>query len=124
MTKRKEVSVRNHQGIYKELRIDTESAEPKWVETGRYRAIRRVRGPNGRSRKEQQMFDHLEMARAFRYGGANAGQALQPVTPSKPRITFEELIKEWQPFRIPSLMPAYNSVRFPVKPDFLGEWSR
>jgi integrase len=98
MTKRKEIPVKHYPGIYKLLKLDTNSDDPKWVETGRYRAIRRIKGPNGYSRKEQQMFDNWETAKAFRYGGADAGQEIKPVTESKPRMTFEELVKEWQPF--------------------------
>ena len=99
LIKRIEKPVRNNPGIYKEYKLDEETGEPK--ETGRYRAIRRVKDGNGRSKKEQLMCGSLEEAKAFRRHLLEEAPTPSPETemfPMKKGLTFLELVKEWQPF--------------------------
>jgi integrase/recombinase XerD len=97
MIKRREEPVRNNPGIYKEFRFD-ESAQ-KWIETGRFRAIRRV-GPRGRSVKEQAVFDNICDAKSFRTGlidktpsGKNVHKGV-----TDQGIRFSDLVEEWKGF--------------------------
>lgn len=100
MTKRKEVSVRNHPGIYKRLELDEKTG--KWEETGKYRAIRRtVIGTE--VRRECAVLDGIEDAKAFRLGeiekaarGNNCPRNTQ--THRDQRLTFGNLIEQWKPF--------------------------
>jgi len=65
MKKRKEVSLRNHPGIYKEFRFNPKNR--KWIPTENFRAMRRVK-KDGRSHKEQAFFMNLEDTKQFRAG--------------------------------------------------------
>jgi len=102
MKKRKEIPVKNNPGIYKLIECDSEDGI--WMETGKYRALRRTY-INGESKKEQAVFHSLQDARAFRSGALEK----QPVGPSVHRVdvraleentelTFEGLVEEWKSF--------------------------
>lgn len=101
MTKRKERPVRNNPGIAKQYKLIGDGPDQKWVETGRYRAIRRVLDDTGHSRKEQKICWSLEEAKAFRRGGTQEVPEVidETVTaePEKP-YTFQDLVNEWMPF--------------------------
>ncbi len=99
-TMRMEKPVKNRSGIYKRFRYD--SKINKWVDTGKFRSIRRII-ENGFSRKEQAVFNSFEEAWAFRSKEAN--KTADPkslhrnnLNDSKSHFTFEALIQEWKPF--------------------------
>ena len=97
MKKRKEVTVRNNPGIYKELMF----VENKWKETGRFRAIRRV-ALDGKSKKEQGVFHNIEDAKSFRSGLIEKSSTGKDVHKNEVKtsneITFDALVKEWKSF--------------------------
>jgi integrase len=102
MKKRKEIPVRNNPGIYKEVQCQNDGGT--WVETGRYRAMRRVY-INGESKKQQAMFRSLEDARAFRSGTLEKQTASRHVhrvdvnaAEESEALTFEGLVEEWKSF--------------------------
>lgn len=98
--KRKEIPVRNNPGIYKEVRYDEKTQ--KWVDRGRFRAIRRV-SFDGRSKKEQAMFTTIDDAKAFRAGKLHkelGGPNVHKIDPtqSEEGLTFGALVEEWKSF--------------------------
>jgi integrase len=99
MIERKEVPVRNNPGIYKRLELDPVSG--KWTDTGKFRSLRRIIS-NGRSKKEQSVFDNIEDARAFRLGlvmKAGGGDNVHRLSVSpEERYTFGDLLNEWKSF--------------------------
>ncbi|MBK7891214.1 MAG: site-specific integrase [Bdellovibrionales bacterium] len=110
--KKKEVKVKNQPGIYKVLRFGP--AKYKWVDTGRYRALRRINGANGKPKKDQAVFDNFEDAQAFRRGAipkpgapvlgrSQLGSMFshQDERASGARgagFTFRQLVDEWKAF--------------------------
>ena len=100
MTKRKEVPVKHHPGIYK--RFIFHEPTQKWIDTGKYRVIRRI-VVDGGSSKEQAVFDSLEDAKAFRLGileksqiGANTPR--NTLLGETEGLTFGALVEKWKPF--------------------------
>ena len=100
MTKRKEVPVKHHPGIYK--RFVFHEPIQKWIDTGKYRVIRRI-VVDGGSSKEQAVFDSLEDAKAFRLGileksqiGANTPR--NTLLGETEGLTFGALVEKWKPF--------------------------
>lgn len=112
---KKEVKLKNQPGIYKILRFDPD--KNKWVETGRYRALRRINGPNGKSKKDQAIFDNYEDAQAFRRGAKPKPGAPILTQPTAPRMNsmfgnqfehapfnslagymFRQLVDDWKAF--------------------------
>src|SRR3954470_16118487 len=99
-TKRKEMPVKNHPGIYKVFHLNESG---KWVESGKYRALRRVI-ENGSSKKEQAIFTNFEDARGFRAGDEikqSSGRDVHKLdlSESEGRLTFEALAEEWKSFQ-------------------------
>lgn len=110
--KKKEVKVKNQPGIYKVLQFDP--AKNKWVDTGRYRALRRINGADGKPKKDQAVFDNFEDAQAFRRGALpKPGAPVLSYSRSKSMIsyseehasnvrgaglTFRQLVDEWKAF--------------------------
>lgn len=97
MSKRIEKPVRNNPGIYREFKFDPVTG--KWKETGKLRAIRRVI-ENGRSKKEQAVFDNIEDAKKYRAGmlakpGSHLVHRLEVGDPSN-RYTFGRLVEDWK----------------------------
>jgi len=98
MNKRMEKPVNNNPGIYKEFRFDVDNQ--KWKDTGRYRAVRRVI-EDGRSKKEQAVFNSIEEAKAFRAGArkkevdASGVHRLEATDPEQ-RYTFKALLEDWK----------------------------
>lgn len=97
---RKEVPVRNYPGIYKRYKQDKKTG--KWMETGKYRALRRV-VVNGQSKKEQGVFDNFEDAKNFRLGRIEKTPTTTNVhrtqiAPAMGQYTFEALVEEWKGF--------------------------
>lgn len=100
MSKRKEIPVKNHSGIYKRFVFDEKSR--KWNETGAYRATRWII-ENGKPKKEQAVFNNLEDADLFHSRLMEKSKALGNAprnTTVRPNdgMTFQTLLERWKPF--------------------------
>ena len=98
---KKEVKVKNQPGIYKVLQFDHE--KNKWIDTGRYRALRRINGADGKPKKDQAVFDNYEDAQAFRRGAIpKPNTATLHGQPAQNKdaagLTFRQLVDEWKSF--------------------------
>lgn len=98
MNNRKEIPVRNNPGIYKQIRFDGKG----WKDTSKFRAIRRV-VLDGRSRKEQAIFDNIEDAKSFRAGlldkvGSAGRNVHKNEVEASSGMTFSALVEEWKSF--------------------------
>jgi len=96
--KRKEEPVLHNPGINRRFEFD--ELKGRWLETGKYRAVRRII-KNGRSRREQAVFNNLEDARAFRAGRAEKksdGPQVHKLSSdeSHSKYLFGTLIEEWK----------------------------
>jgi hypothetical protein len=99
MSDRKEVPLKNHSGISK--RFEWNEKSQQWVDTGKFRSLRRII-IDGRSRKQQAVFDNLEDAKAYRSGNLEktaGGSDIHKIgeTDSKKRLyTFAALLQDWK----------------------------
>jgi len=96
--KRKEEPVRNNPGIYR--RFDFDENKGRWVENGKYRAVRHTK-QNGEVRREQAVFENLEDAKTFRAGLSEkerGGPIAHKFPPDRPdeEYFFQHLVEEWK----------------------------
>jgi integrase len=123
--KRKEEPVRNNPGVYKRFEFDQNKS--RWIETGKYRAVRHTK-QNGEVRREQAVFDSLEEAKAFRSGlteKERGGPIAHKFPSDRPdeEYLFQHLVEEWKSLhylqieytsqqmyeaRLPHLEPLHN----------------
>jgi len=100
VSKRKEEAVRNNPGISKILDWDCKSK--KWIDSGKFRAMRRVQAGNGQSKKESGFFDSIEEAKMFRIGrlekSQNGKHHKSSFEESDETLRFEKLVEEWKSF--------------------------
>lgn len=100
MSKRKEIALKNNPGISKVFEWDSKSQ--KWEDSGKFRAMRRVRDEGGLSKKESGFFDNIEEAKSFRNGKIvkhETGHFHRNVTEdSIGRVRFGNLLHDWKEF--------------------------
>lgn len=100
MSKRKEEALKNHPGISK--LFDWNSKSQKWEDSGKFRAMRRIRSEDGLSKKESGFFESLEEAKSFRNGKIvkhTTGHHHKNVTDDSPeQMRFGTLLQEWKDF--------------------------
>src|ERR1700692_4486381 len=100
MSNRKEETLKNNPGISKVF--DWNSKTKKWEDSGKFRAMRRVRSEDGLSKKESGFFGNLEEAKSFRNGKIikhETGHHHKGVTEdSRDRMRFGTLLQEWKDF--------------------------
>lgn len=109
---KKEVKVKNQPGIYKIFQFDHD--KNKWIDTGKYRALRRINDVNGKPKKDQAIFNNYEDAQSFRRGAtpkpgspalAHSRSSSMPnhlgrhaLDTRGARLTFRQLVDEWKSF--------------------------
>lgn len=96
MTQRKEIPVKHNPGITKIYRY--ESRTKQWVDTGKYRSVRRVM-ENGCSLRVSAVFDNIEDAKAYRAGKIECYSEGFNIHRNAiySQYTFANLIEEWKP---------------------------